>query len=55
MPSKPKYSYDIKTIEALENEGLSIRSIARKMGWSEVNTHAWIKRNFKKIIRYELK
>lgn len=52
MPTKPKYKYDIDKIEALENEGLSIRAIARKLGWPEFNTQDWIKRNFKRIVKY---
>lgn len=54
MPTKPKYDYDIHKIEALENqdEGLSIRAIARKLGWPGPNTQQWIKRNFKRIVKY---
>lgn len=52
MPSKPKFNYDIDKIEALENEGLSIRAIGRKLGWPGPNTQQWIKRNFKRIVKY---
>jgi len=50
MPTKPKYNYDIEKIEALQNDGLSIRAIARKMGWPEDNTQQWINRNYKKVV-----
>lgn len=52
MPTKPKYDYAIDKIEALGNEGLSIRKIARKFGWCEVSTQAWINRNYRRVIRY---
>lgn len=53
MPPKPKYNYDIRKIEEMENSGFSIRAIARYMGWPETNTHHWLKRNYKRVIRYE--
>ncbi len=52
MPTKPKYDYDIEKIEALENEGLSIREIARRQEWPETNTQQWIHRNYKRIVKY---
>lgn len=56
MPTKPKYEYDIEKIESLQNEGLSIRAIARKFGWQEDSTQQWINRNYKKVVKvkYEL-
>jgi transposase len=50
-----KYKYDIKIIEKLANEGLSIREIARKNGWCEIATQQWINRNYKKTINYTKK
>ncbi len=52
MPTKPKYNYDIDKIESLENQGLSVRAISRKFGWPPPNTQQWIKRNFKKTVKY---
>ena len=52
MPNKPKYNYCILTIEKFENEGLTINEIARKMEWSMSGTHAWINRNFKRLVFY---
>ncbi len=52
---KKKYNYDIDKIEALENEGLSIRKIARYMKWCENGTQAWIKRNYKRVVKYTKK
>ena len=49
---KPKYSYDIRKIEEMENQRISIREIARRMNWSEQGTHTWIKRNFKRVVKY---
>jgi len=50
MPKKPKYNYDIKKIEDLENKGLSIREIAMRYGWPKGPTHKWINRNYIKSI-----
>ena len=55
MPHKTKYNYDIKKIEDLQNEGHSIREIARILGFCEISTQAWINRNFHKNIKYSLK
>jgi len=52
MTRKPIYSYDIDKIQDMENKGMSIRAIARKMGWPEENTQQWIKRNYNKIVKY---
>jgi len=48
MTRKQKYDYDIKKIEALQNQGMSVRAIARKFGWNEDNTQQWINWNFDK-------
>ena len=53
--SAKKYEYDIKKIERLENNGMSIRGIARMLGWPECNTNQWIKRNYYKVIKYNKK
>ena len=50
--NKPWTKYDIDKITELENQGMSIRAIARKMGWNQSNTHQWIKRNYRKVITY---
>ena len=52
-----KYDYDIKEIESQENQGYSVRDIARYEGWCEINTQAWIKRNYTKkvTVKYTLK
>lgn len=55
MPSKPKYTYDIRLIEKLENKGLSIREIARFNKWPECNTQQWINRNYNKVVKYTKK
>lgn len=55
MPTKPKYNYDIKQIEALQNEGLSVREIARRQQWPEDNTQQWINRNYTKHVTIEYK
>jgi len=52
MPTKPKYDYDIKKIEALQNEGLSIRAIARQLGWQEDSTQQWLNRNYKRVFKF---
>jgi len=49
MPSKPKADYNISKIEALRNQGFSLRSIARKFGWNEANTAQWLARNYETI------
>tara|TARA_R100000963_G_C4605869_1_gene77932 strand:+ start:263 stop:448 length:186 start_codon:yes stop_codon:yes gene_type:complete len=54
MPIK-KYDYDINKIQSLQNEGLSIRAIARKFKWCEVNTYNWLVRNYNKKITYTKK
>jgi len=54
MPIK-KYDYDINKIQSLQNEGLSIRAIARKFKWCEVNTYNWLIRNYNKKITYTKK
>lgn len=58
MPPKPKYNYDIKIVERLENEAhaagkrLSIRAIARRNKWDQDNTQQWIHRNWIKVVKY---
>jgi|TARA_Y100000034_G_scaffold103501_1_gene129087 transposase len=52
MSRPKKYDYDIEIIEALQNEGLSVREIARRNNWNELNTQQWINRNYKKVVRY---
>lgn len=52
MPTKPKHNYDIDKIQALENEGNSIRGVARILGLPEVSTQAWIKRNYNRVVVY---
>lgn len=52
MPSKPKNNYDIKEIEALVNRGYSLRAIARKKGWGQVSLTEWLRRNYRRVVKY---
>jgi len=57
MPPKPKYNYDIKTIESLRNKAqskgnrLSIREIAKQKNWPR-NVQQWINNNFIEVTSY---
>ena len=60
MPSKPKYDYDINVIMALQTETstkkrMSLRAIAKKMGWSQQGTIDWVTRNYpnSEILRWK--
>lgn len=61
MPTKPKYDYDIDEIAHLESDedtpngirwGISLRAIARKLGWPEIPMQRWKRRNFLRKVRY---
>ena len=54
MPSKPIYEYNIKVIEDMQNtKGLSLRAVARALGFPECSMIQWLNRNYNKIIKYE--
>lgn len=46
MPTKPKHNYNIEIVQRLENQGLSIRAIARANKWPENALNGWLTRNF---------
>ena len=61
MPTKPKYNYDIRAIQALENQARSqgrepsLRSIYRELGYPETLAHLWKLRNYVGEITYSPK
>ena len=53
-PTEPKYDYDIQKVEDLQNEDedLSLRGVAAIMGYGKSAFSRWLKRNYKKTVKY---